>query len=272
MVIVNHNASDYVRAAIASLAAATERSVETIVIDNSDVPSPIREADIWQASENRGFGAGCNAGAALASGQLLLFLNPDSELAPGALEAAARCLESREDIGLVGLRTLLPDGSLESGCLRGFPTPGRALCYFLGLERVFPRSRLCGGYHMTWLDRSRSADVDSVSGSFMLLRRSLFEELGGFDEDFFMYGEDLDLCWRVKETGRRVIYCAEGSMLHHHGRSGTNRRQTAAFYDSMTLFYDKHLAKRYPALTGRAVRTAVTLMRERALRRLERET
>lgn len=270
VIIVNHNAAAYVRGAIASLREATARSFETIVMDNSTEPMENCGADIHRRVENRGFGAACNAGAALAAGELLLFLNPDSELQPGALDAACRMLEETADAGLVGLRTILPDGSFEPGCLRGFPTPPRAAAYYLGLEKLFPQNRLCGGYHMTWLDRKKSHEVDCVSGSFMLLRRRLFEELGGFDEDFFMYGEDMDLCCRVKEKGLRVLYCAEGYMLHHHGKCGKSPRQTAAFYDSMVLFYEKHYLRQYPRAVYAAVRTAAAFMKKRALKKLEK--
>lgn len=270
VIIVNHNAAAYVRGAIASLAGATTRSFETIVMDNSDDVSDSCGADIHRVVENRGFGAACNEGAALASGELLLFLNPDSELQTGALDAACRMLEENEDAGLVGLRTILPDGSFEPGCLRGFPTPERAAAYYLGLERLFPQNRLCGGYHMTWLDRTKNHEVDCVSGSFMLLRRRLFEELGGFDERFFMYGEDMDICCRVKEKGLRVLYCADGYMLHHHGKCGRSPRQTAAFYDSMVLFYEKHYRGRYPGIVYTAVCAAAGLMKKRALKTLEK--
>jgi len=272
VIIVNHNAAAYVRGAIASLRESTVRSYETIVMDNSTLPMEDCGADIHRPVENRGFGAACNQGAALAAGELLLFLNPDSELQPGSLDAVCHMLETEKNAGLVGLRTILPDGSFEPGCLRGFPTPERAAAYYLGLERIFPNSRLCGGYHMAWLDRSKNHEVDSVSGSFMLLRRSLFEELGGFDEDYFMYGEDMDLCWRVKEKGLRVLYCADGHMLHHHGKCGRSRRQTAAFYDSMTLFYEKHYRSQYPGAVYAAVCAAVSLMKKRALRKLEKTT
>ena len=270
VVIVNHNAAPYVRAAIASLRGAATCTFETIVMDNSDDPTDDCGADIYRVVENRGFGAACNAGAHLAAGELLLFLNPDSELQPGALDAACRMLAEEENVGLVCIRTLLPDGSFEPGCLRGFPTPGRAAAYYLGLERLFPRNRLCGGYHMTWLDRTKNQEVDCVSGSFMLLRRALFEELGGFDEDFFMYGEDMDLCCRVKKKGLRILYCADGIMLHHHGKCGRSPRQTAAFYDSMVLFYEKHYRSCYPGVVYTAVRTAAALMKKRALQKLEK--
>lgn len=267
VIIVNHNAADYVRRAIAALPEGCGSfAYESIVADNSDTPVPIGEADVWESMDNLGFGAGCNRGAALSSGELLLFLNPDGEPEKGAVEAAARLLLDTPDAGLVGIRTLLPDGSFETGCLRGFPTPLRAASYYLHLDRLFPRSRVFGGYHLTWLDRNRNQEAESVSGSFMLLRRSLFEELGGFDERFFMYGEDLDLCWRVRETGKKVLYCADGTLLHHHGRSGRNERQTAAFYDSMTLFYDKHYLSRYSRLTTAAVHASVALLRRRAVR------
>ena len=266
VIIVNHNAAEYVRRAIDSLPAACgDYEFESIVVDNSDVPEPIGEADRWVSMENRGFGAGCNYGATLASGELLLFLNPDGEPEKGAVAAAAELLLGTPEGGLTGIRTLLPDGSFETGCLRGFPTPLRAICYYLRLDRLFPRNRVCGGYHLTWLDREQNQEAESVSGSFMLLRGSLFRELGGFDEDFFMYGEDLDLCWRVREAGKKVLYCADGTLLHHHGKCGRNERQTSAFYDSMLLFYDKHFLSRYSALTTAAVRAAVSLLRRRAL-------
>lgn len=272
VVIVDHNAAAYVRRAIASLPGAAGRyTAEVIVVDNSEAPQWQEDATRYIPMENRGFGAGCNRGAACATGELLLFLNPDSELSAGALEAAADCLYGHSGVGLVGLRTLLPDGREEGGALRGHPTPANALCYFLHLDRLFPHNRVCGGYHMTWLDRGVTGPVECVSGSFMLLRRALFEELGGFDERFFMYGEDLDLCRRVQEAGQSVWYCADGVMLHHHGKSGRSRRQTAAFYDSMLLYYDKYDQKRYSKLTGAAVKAAVGLMRRRALAELERE-
>lgn len=272
VLIVNHKADEYVRAAITSLKQGCGRyEYESIVMDNSPEPRPIAEADIWEPIENRGFGNGCNLAAKRASGELFLFLNPDSECAGGAVEAAADCLLRSGENGLVGLKTLLPDGSAEPGCLRGFPTPARSLCYFLGLEKLFPNNRLCGGYHMSWLDRNESHEVDSVSGSFMLLRRSLFEQLGGFDEDYFMYGEDMDLCLRVREAGYKVIYCAEGSMLHHHGKSGKSERQTAAFYDAMNIFYNKHYAPTHSALTTAAVHLGVRFLKARGLRKLRQE-
>ena len=271
VIIVNHNAAPYVRRTLASLPKAAARySYETIVIDNSDAPCDDCGADLFREVENRGFGAGCNEGARLAGGRMLLFLNPDCELAPSALDAAADCLLRRENAGLVGLRTKLPNGEEELGCLRGFPTPERALCYFLRLDRLFPNDHTCGGYHLTWLDRSLTQEAECVSGSFMLLRRELFERLGGFDERFFMYGEDIDLCKRVHDAGLAVWYCADGTALHHHGKCGKNPRQTAAFYDSMSLFYDKHYAERYGILTTEAIHAAVRLLRRRALRRLAR--
>ena len=267
VVIVNHNAAGFVRRAIASLEEGCgEFSYESIVIDDSDAPERIAEAGHWEAVENRGFGAGCNRGAKLAGGELLLFLNPDGEAQSGAVAAAARLLLSEPDAGLVGIRTLLPDGSFETGCLRGFPTPLRSAAYLLGLDRLFPRSRTLGGYRMNWLDREQNQEVESVSGSFMLLRRDFFEELGGFDERFFMYGEDLDLCWRVREAGKKVLYCADGVLLHHHGQCGRNPRQTAAFYESMTLFYDKNFRSRYSFVTTALVHGAVGLLKKRAMR------
>ena len=269
VIIVNHGAGEVLEKTLSALpAAAAGLDFETILVDNAEPPCPPKTEGVrFFTMPNLGFGAGCNHGARQATGDILLFLNPDCCLSPGALKAAADCLAQNENAGLVGLRTLLPDGSLEPGCLRGSPTPARALCYYLHLDRLFPRSRTCGGYHMTWLDPTVTCETEAVSGSFMLLPRALFEELGGFDEDYFMYGEDLDLCLRVRQSGRRVLYSAEGSALHYHGSCGTNPRQTSAFYDSMLLYYSKHLAAGSSRLTGALVTAGVKALRRRAMRK-----
>jgi GT2 family glycosyltransferase len=222
-------------------------------------------------ANNHGFGHACNAGAAQARGRYLLFLNSDTVLEDCSLDRAVKYMDADSRIGALGIKTTLADGSFDHASKRGFPTPFNAFCYFLGLDRLFPRCKAFGGYRLAYLDPETTVDVDAVSGSFMLVHRQLFDSLGGFDEAYFMYGEDVDLCWRIKGAGRRVVYFAGASMRHLKGQSGLNTDDPAVcgyFYDVMEIFYNKHLRYSYGPLMAISVRFAIRARHRLALRRL----
>ncbi|MDR3121068.1 MAG: glycosyltransferase family 2 protein [Clostridiales bacterium] len=261
---------------------------------SAELPTlPIR---VFSGVENRGFGHACNIGARQAAGRYVLFLNSDTILDDGALDRVIDYMDRQSAdnadggsapdgggthggdgggsggvsahggsapdgaIGVLGIKMLFSDGAFDHSCKRGFPTPLNALYYYAGLDLRFPKSRRFGGYHLTYLNPDETCDVDSVSGSFLLMPRALFLRLGGFDEAFFMYGEDLDLCYRAKAAGFRVVYFAGASMLHLKGQSGLLTQNPAvlrAFYDSMLLFYEKHYREKYGAVTAWLVRTAI---------------
>ena len=141
-------------------------------------------------------------------------------------------------LGIMGPKILNPDGTLQASCRRGFVTPLVAFYYFIGLSKLFPKSRRFGKYHMTFLDPEKTEEVDAVSGSFMFLKRSLYLELKGFDEQFFMYGEDLDLCWRAREHGFSVWYHPATQIIHRKGKSSAKSifRSRMSFYEAMIIF------------------------------------
>ena len=222
---------------------------EVIVVDNASddgskklVTDEFREVKWIQLKNNIGFGKACNVGAKNATGKYLLLLNPDTLVSRNALSAAYEFVEQNPNVGLLGPKVLNGDGTLQKSCRRGFPTPQAALYHFTGLSRLFPKSRKFGHYNMTWLDPDQEGEVDAISGSFMFIKRGLFEALGGFDERFFMYGEDLDLCRRVKERGYAVWYYPAIQIIHSKGKSSAKRllQSRVAFYQAMVLYSQKY--------------------------------
>lgn len=166
----------------------------------------------------------------------------------GTLEQCIAYLKTHPQAGALGERTQLEDGTLDSACKRGFPTPLASFSYFTGLDRKYPKSRKFGAYHQTFMDDRSIGEVDAVAGSFLMMPATVFREAGGFDESFFMYGEDLDLCYRVKGLGYQVIYYGKASMTHLKGQSGLHTRSKTVlyhFYHAMKLFYKKHYQKKY---------------------------
>ena len=250
VVIVNYKVPESLRQALHSLRQADlYPETKVIVVDNASddgskemVAREFPEVKWIQLKSNIGFGKACNVGAKHAAGEYLLILNPDTIIARSTLLLACEFMRSHPEVGLVGPKLLNPDGTLQPGCRRGFPTPEAALYRFTGMSKMFPKSKRFGHYNLTYLDPDVSYEVDAISGSFMFLPRRLFESIGGFDEQFFMYGEDLDLCRRIKEKGYKVWYNPEMRVIHLKGRSSAKRLLLSriAFYEAMILFSRKY--------------------------------
>jgi hypothetical protein len=250
VVIVNYKVLPNLRQALQSLCETENPGVvEVIVVDNDSsdgsaevIGREFPEVKWIQLKQNIGFGKACNVGAKNAAGEYLLFLNPDTIIARDTLSIALNFMREHPEAGIVGPKLLNADGTMQPGCRRGFPTPWAAVSHFFGLSRLFPESKLFGHYHQTWKNPDESCTVDAISGSFMFMRRELFERIGGFDERFFMYGEDLDLCWRVKEAGSAVWYHPVMRVIHLKGKSSARRllQSRIAFYEAMVLFSRKY--------------------------------
>ncbi|MGI8586850.1 MAG: glycosyltransferase family 2 protein [Chloroflexia bacterium] len=197
----------------------------------------------------------------------ILFLNPDTALPPNALEIMVDFMERTPDAGVAGPRLERPDGSLDLACRRSFPTPLNSLFKLSGLSRLFPGSASISRYNLTHLSEHETAEVDSVVGAFMLVRGAALGQAGLYDERFFMYGEDLDLAYRIKERGWRVFYYPAVTVLHIKGASSRKRsaRSIREFYRAMHIFYSKHYAARYGRLVSTMVRLGITLRAALAL-------
>ncbi len=225
---------------------------EVIIIDNAScdgsrdiVVSKFEDARRiqWiQLKTNIGFGKACNIGVEAARGEYLLFLNPDTVISANTLSDAVGFMETHPKAGLMGPKILNPDGTLQLSCRRSIPTPAVAFYYFAGLSYVFPKSKRFGRYHLTYMDEDTMARVDVISGSFMFMRRALFNEIGGFDKRFFMYGEDIDLCYRITHAGHEVWYYPQIKIVHQKGKSSSKRkiRSRFYFYEAMLIFFRKY--------------------------------
>ena len=249
---------------------------EIIVVDNASmdnsrqrVTGEFPEIKWIDLKSNIGFGKACNVGAKSTGGTYLLFINPDTIVSQNTLSECVRLLRERPEIGLMGPKILNPDGTLQESCRRSFPTPAVAFYRLAGLNRIFPNSKRFGQYNLSYLDPELECEVDAVSGSFMFMPRSLFQDIGGFDEAFFMYGEDLDICYRVKEKGYKVWYNPRTQIIHFKGRSSSKRslHSRKAWYEAMLIFSRKyrHIHKSFfpgwliaAAIVSRATITIVT--------------
>lgn len=266
IVIINFNTKKLTQDCIDSILQSTRCEYEILVVDNSSKPEEKFSSDlsvikIIQA-ENKGFGHACNIGMKAACGDYYLMLNSDTLVHEGAIDRCAQYINTHEKTGAVGCKTLLADGTLDHNCKRGLPTPEASLYYLLGLDKKYPDSPKYARYHATYLDENTVNEVEVLSGAFMLLRASLIQEIGGFDEDYFMYCEDVDLCLRIANVGYTLVYLPDAAITHLKGQSGLsskNRKVIRWFHQSMLIFYKKHFKKKYNPLVTLCVYAGIYL-------------
>ncbi|MBC7236945.1 MAG: glycosyltransferase family 2 protein [Chloroflexi bacterium] len=285
IVIVNYNTREVLDDCLRSVRASSEPiACKVILVDNGSCDGSVdmvREAYPWvrtiACERNGGYAWANNIGlraAGFGQGKSLadlpryaLLLNPDTVLPPSALTTLIAFMDAHPDIGVVGPKLVRRDGSLDRACRRGFPTPAVSFYHFSGLAKLFPHSPRFARYNMTFLDPDQQADVDAVVGAFMLIRAEALEQAGLLDEAFFMYGEDLDLCYRCKARGWRVVYNPAVTVLHIKGAASrkASRQAIAAFYDAMKIFYDKHYRAQTCFLVNWGIDLGVGLLRRYAL-------
>ena len=254
LLIVSYNVRQYIAHAIDAIIKSDLDDFEIIIIDNNSFDntasylkerySHLRQIKIVQNQENIGFGKAINQAASLAKGQYYLILNPDTIIQEETISTLKEYLDSNPEVGMVGPKILNADGTLQLACKRSFPTLGVALPKLLGFSRIFPKSKWAGKYNLTYLDEDEISSVDAISGSCMFIRSFLFHELKGFDERFFMFGEDLDLCSRIWKNNYEIHYVPTTQIVHYQGESVKSAPFDSinAFYNAMILFVDKHFS------------------------------
>ncbi len=253
--MVNWNTRDDLQRALTSVLLATlGMSREVVVVDNASwdgsadmVAQRFPEVHLVRSAVNLGFARGYNRAAAEATGRYLLLLNPDTVTRDGAPKSLVQFLETHPQAGAVGPRLLNRDGSLQFSCRR-FPRPVAALFRNTPLGKLFPRNRFAREYLMTDCDHTTESVVDWISGAAMCIRRETWEGVGGFDEGFFMYAEDMDWCWRAHRAGWDIYYVPHAEVMHCIGRSSDQvpLRMVLQFHRSMARFYRKHYAAAWP--------------------------
>lgn len=233
IVVVSYNALDWLEkclAAVVEHGSQAGRTLEVIVVDNAS-EQPVRTylagrphgVRVAQLETNIGFGRACNHGIALSHGRLVMLLNPDAVVTPGAVDALVHFFEDDPRRGLVGGRTLRPDGSVDRGSCWAQPSLWSLFCAATGLTWAFRFSRLFDPESMgPWL-RDSVREVDIVTGCLVLTSRETWDRLGGFDPDFFMYGEDAELCLRARDRGLRPSITPDSVVVHVGGASSSNK-------------------------------------------------
>lgn len=252
VIIVNYNVRQFLESALASVYRAMEGvKGEVFVVDNASddgsvemVKAKFPHVTLIESKSNVGFARANNAALKRAKGHYLLLLNPDTIVQEDTFKAMMKFFDENPDAGAAGCKILNPDGTFQLPCRRSFPTPWVAFTKIFGLSALFPRSKLFGKYNLTYLNEDETYEVDAVSGSFLFLRREVYEKVGGLDETFFMYGEDLDWCFRISQSGYRVYYVPLTKIIHFKGES-TRRSEIdeiRTFYQAMQLFVEKHFS------------------------------
>ncbi|MDX2283087.1 MAG: glycosyltransferase [Bacteroidia bacterium] len=251
VIIVNYNVRHFLEQCLASVFRALEGlRGEVIVVDNhssDDSLEMIRErfgdrVHLIANQDNPGFSKANNQGIAAASGTYLLLLNPDTLVPPDTFRRCIAFLDAHPDAGAMGVRMIDGTGTFLPESKRALPTPWVSFYKIFGLSALFPRSRRFGQYHLTYLDPKQNHAVEVLSGACMWLRKSLTDRIGGLDEAFFMYGEDIDLSYRVTLAGFRNYYLADAPILHYKGESTKkgSLNYVRVFYQAMIIFARKH--------------------------------
>lgn len=258
VVILNYNTRDRLRECLLSLEKTALVEFDTFVVDNSSadgsaamVSQQFPGIHLFQVPNN-GYGAGNNVAlreilARPDRPPAILLLNADTVMPPDTIHGLMEFLDLHSDVGVVGPKVVRADGSLDLACRRSFPTPEVSFYRLTGLSKLFPRSRRFGRYNLTYLDENETAEVDSVVGACMLIRTVALEQAGVFDEEFFMYGDDLDLALRIKQKGWKVYYYPRVTLTHYKRESSKgSTRARREFWRAMYIFYRKHYASTTP--------------------------
>jgi N-acetylglucosaminyl-diphospho-decaprenol L-rhamnosyltransferase len=267
IVIVNYNTGEQLSECVASIAdtVPSDLDVRVVIVDNASTDGSLRRLrrvpralEVVQSPVNLGFAAACNLGARACSSDYLLFLNPDTRILPGSLTAPLSFLEDpgNAGVGIVGIKLFGTSGEVNRTCTR-FPTPAGFLKKTVGLDRLWPRRFRT--HEMTEWDHAESGLVDHVVGAFYVVRRSVFEELKGFDERFFMYLEDVDFSLRARRHGWRTYYLAEAQAFHKEGGSSQSVKARRLAYSLTSRL--RYSVKHFPPRPAAAV-IAATLVLE----------
>lgn len=265
VIIVNYNVKYYLEQCLEAVRRASQGlQIEVIVVDNLSTDGSIPylrerfpEVTFIENKENVGFARANNQAIRMSAGKYVLLLNPDTIVAERTLSDFIRFMDSHPEAGGAGAYMLRTDGTFAPESRRGLPTPFVAFCKMSGLAALLPQSRVFGRYYMRYLNENEVNEIEIISGACMLLRREALDKVGLLDEDFFMYGEDIDLSYRILKGGYKN-YFLPTRMLHYKGESTekSSFRYTYTFYQAMRLFFRKHYAH-YSFLVSLPINVAI---------------
>lgn len=263
VIIVSYKVRYYIEQCLNSVLRSVADAQILVVDNNSDDGSVeyLRErfpqAEVIANDFNAGFGKANNMALAKATGKYVLFLNPDTVVAERTIPGCMDYMEAHPEVGAIGVRMQYGNGRFALESRRSLPTPSVSFWHMTGLGKLFPKSKVFAKYHRTYLDKDSECAIDVVSGAYMFIRKEALDKTGGFDEAFFMYGEDIDLSYRILQAGYQNRYLPL-PIVHYKGESTTKTsyRYVQVFYDAMIIFFNKHF-QRYSRLFALLVRVVI---------------
>ncbi len=254
IVIVNYNVKYFLEQCLHAVRKASQNlTSEIFVVDNNSVDGScamMREkfpdVHLIENNENLGFSKANNQAIRLAAGRYILLLNPDTVIEEDTLEKCVDYMDKNPDAGTLGVKMIDGKGNFLPESKRSFPTPRIAFYKMFGLSRLFPKSRVFSKYHLGYLDENQVNNVEVLPGAFMMLRKTALDKVGLLDEDFFMYGEDIDISYRLIKAGYRNIYYPKTTIIHYKGESTRkgSMNYVVTFYNAMIIFARKHFSRR----------------------------
>lgn len=270
IIIVSYNVRYFLEQCLNSIYSSKGKvKFEVFVVDNASKDESIKylrkqfpkgqytNLHFIENIRNVGFGRANNQALNQATGKYVLFLNPDTLLTEHTLEDCVEFAQRHQDLGALGVKMLQTNGRFAFESRRGLPTPWTAFCKMMALSSLFPKSRCFGKYYMRFLDENEASEIEIVSGAFMMLQRESLQRLGSFDEQFFMYGEDIDLSYRMLRGGLRNYYLPT-PILHYKGESTqkSSFRYVHVFYGAMLIFFKKYY-HHYAAIFSIPIKAAI---------------
>lgn len=265
IIIVNYNVKRFLFQCLRSVEKAIEGlDAEVWVVDNASKDGSLDflqpqfpKVHFIQNEENVGFSKANNRAIRMSQSDYILLLNPDTIVTTETIHSALDWIENHPETGAVAASMHNSVGAFANESRRGIPTPLVSFCKISGLARLFPKHHIMGRYYMGYNDRHEACNIQILSGAYMFMRRAALEQVGLLDEDFFMYGEDVDLSYRILKGGWKNYYLPN-PIIHYKGESEhpSTSRYVNVFHQAMILFYDKHFSRQYP-LSGFLIRCAV---------------
>lgn len=250
VIIVNYNVKHFLEQCLFSVKKAIGGiAAEVIIVDNNSSDHSIEYLQpkfpafqFIANKENAGFAKACNQGLKISSGQYILFLNPDTIVPEDCFQKCTAFFEATNNTGAVGVKMIDGSGKFLKESKRAFPSPLTSLFKLFGLSKFFPRSKTFSRYHLGHLSENENHEADVLAGAFMMIKKEVLDKVGGFDEEFFMYGEDVDLSYRIQEAGFKNYYFAETGIIHFKGESTRkgSMNYVKMFYNAMSIFVRKH--------------------------------
>lgn len=256
------------------------QNYEVIVVDNGSKDGSVEmlkklssnwsQMKVFFSKNNLGFGKGNNLGLSKAKGKYILYLNSDAIVDDIDFSDLINLFRIKKDLGALTVKVILSNNKIDPASHRGFPNLWRSFSYFIGLEKIFSKvpffNKIFGGYHLVYLNLEEIHEIEVLTGAFLLTKKEILDKIGGFDEDYFAYGEDIEMAWQIKKLGYKILYYPLWEVLHLKSVSGLKkkdknirRKTNFHFYNSMKIFYKKHYAKKYPWFINKLVYLAIDI-------------